>query len=62
MVEPFKTNAALLLVGVQEGVGALSHCGGTGVTGHRNDPCAEANMRTLLAEWRPAGPPVFYCA
>lgn len=58
MITKFDNSTALLLIDVQKGVDALQHWGGP--TGRRNNPTAEAHLRTLLDGWRGHGLPVFY--
>jgi nicotinamidase-related amidase len=53
MIRQFGPESALLLIDVQVGVNALEHWGGP--TGRRNNPAAEANIVTILDEWRSAG-------
>ena len=53
MIRQFGSDTALLLIDVQKGVNVLEHWGGP--TGRRNNPDAEANMATILTEWRSAG-------
>ena len=58
MIRQFGEDAALLLVDVQKGVDVLEHWGGP--NGRRNNPEAEAHIKTLLEAWRVAGLPVLY--
>lgn len=58
MIRRFGPDTALLLIDVQQGVNVLDHWGGP--TGRRNNPEAEANMATVLADWRAAGLPVAF--
>ncbi len=53
MIRRFGPETALLLIDVQKGVNVLDHWGGP--TGRRNNPEAETNMATVLADWRSAG-------
>jgi nicotinamidase-related amidase len=56
MIARFGSNTALLHIDVQTGVDVLAHWGGP--TGRRNNPDAEANMLSLLEDWRAVGNPV----
>lgn len=47
------TDTALLIIDVQEGVDDPAH-------GQRNNPDAETNMASLLAEWRRQGRPIVH--
>jgi len=58
MIGRFGADTALLLVDVQKGVDVLEHWGGA--TGRRNNPEAEAHIKTLLEAWRARGLPVVY--
>ena len=58
MIRQFGPETALLLIDVQTGVNVLEHWGGP--TGRRNNPAAEANLNTVLEEWRSAGRPVAF--
>jgi nicotinamidase-related amidase len=58
MIKAFGPDTALLLIDVQKGVNELLHWGGA--SGRRNNPQAEAHMRTLLQAWRQAGLPVMF--
>lgn len=58
MIRRFGSDTALLLIDVQKGVNVLGHWGGP--TGRRNNPEAEANMATVLSEWRASGLPVAF--
>ncbi len=50
MIQRFGNDTALLLIDVQEGVDVFSYWGGP--RGRRNNPDAEASMRSLLSRWR----------
>jgi len=52
MIERFGADTALVLIDVQQGVDVLTHWGGP--AGRRNNPGAEATMRSLLAAFRNA--------
>lgn len=58
MITRFGADTALLLIDVQVGVNVLEHWGGA--TGRRNNPDAEANMRSVLEAWRSADLPVAF--
>jgi nicotinamidase-related amidase len=58
MIKSFDNGTALLLIDVQKGVNNVLHWGGP--TGRRNNPEAEARMRTLLQAWRGRGLPVIF--
>lgn len=60
MIKEFAQDACLLLIDVQDGIDVLQHWGGP--NGRRNNPGAEANIKTLLTAWRAKGLPVFYTA
>ena len=60
MIKKFVQGSCLLMIDVQDGVDALDYWGGE--NGHRNNPGAEANIKTLLTAWREKGLPVFYTA
>ena len=50
MIRKFDSSTALLLVDVQKGVNDTRYYGGA--TGRRNNPAAEANIASILNEWR----------
>lgn len=58
MIKKFETDTCLLMIDVQQGVDDLRYWGGE--NGRRNNPDAEANIKTLLTSWRANGLPVFY--
>ena len=58
MIKKFGPDTGLLMIDVQQGVDDQRYWGGE--TGRRNNPAAEANIRTLLQAWRAKGLPVFY--
>ncbi len=60
MIKEFAQDTCLLLIDVQDGIDVLQHWGGP--NGRRNNPGAEANIKTLLTAWRAKGLPVFYTA
>jgi len=60
MIKKFGEDSCLLMVDVQIGVNDLRYWGGE--NGRRNNPGAEANIKTLLTAWRANGLPVFYTA
>jgi nicotinamidase-related amidase len=60
MIRQFTANTCLLMIDVQVGINDLQYWGGK--HGHRNNPDAETNIKTLLTAWRAAGLPVFYTA
>jgi len=53
MIPRFGDDTALLLIDVQKGVDVLEHWGGP--SARRNNPDAESNMLSLLADWRARG-------
>ena len=60
MIKKFGQDSCLLMIDVQDGVDDLNYWGGE--NGRRNNPGAEANIKTLLTAWREKGLPVFYTA
>ena len=50
MIHKFDKSTCLLLIDVQKGVNVFDHWGGP--NGRRNNPDAEANMLSLLSEFR----------
>ena len=58
MITKFGPETVLLMIDVQRGVDDLEHWGGP--TGRRNNPDAEAHIRTLLDAWRLHGLPIVY--
>ncbi len=58
MIKQFSRDTALLLIDVQTGVNVLQHWGG--LSGRRNNPGAEDNMRSLLNEFRANDLPVAF--
>ncbi len=60
MIKAFVQDTCLLMIDVQDGIDVLQHWGG--LNGRRNNPGAEANIKTLLTAWRVKGLPVFYTA
>jgi nicotinamidase-related amidase len=58
MIKKFGQDTCLLMIDTQDGVDDLHYWGGK--NGRRNNPEAEANIKTLLTAWRAKGLPVFY--
>jgi nicotinamidase-related amidase len=58
MIRKFGQDTCLLMIDTQDGVDDLHYWGGK--NGRRNNPEAEANIKTLLTAWRAKGLPVFY--
>jgi nicotinamidase-related amidase len=60
MIRQFGQDSVLLMIDVQRGVDDLQYWGGE--NGRRNNPAAEANLKSLLTAWRAKDLPVFFTA